>query len=67
MRDQIHKINYLHTEKYPMAVKKKTDTLYDKRRKQNKFSENGRLQNMVCSMLYLSKAKDEIDYAYIFA
>ena len=50
-----------------MAVKKKTDTLYDKRRKQNKFSENGRLQNMVCSMLYLSKAKDEIDYAYIFA
>lgn len=50
-----------------MAVKKKTDTLYDKRRKQNKFSENDRLQNMVCSMLCLSKAKDEIDYAQIYA
>lgn len=53
---QIHKIRYLHTEKYSVVVKKKTDTLYDKRRWQDKFSENEKLQNMVYSML--SQTKD---------
>lgn len=67
VRDRLHKIRYLHTEEYSMAIKEKTDTLYDKRRRQDKFRENARFQNMVCSMLYLNKTKDEVDYAYIFA
>lgn len=63
---QTHKIKHLHSEKDSMAVKRR-QILYDKRRKQNEFSGSDRLQNMVCSMLCLSEAKDEIDYAHIYA